>query len=58
MKIHLVYLHGLKKRLWIITIKDDVKLFKVKINIDDLGAFIKNHNGKLRCFKFEVIEEV
>jgi hypothetical protein len=37
---------------------DDVKLFKVKIHIDDLGAFIQNHNGKLRCFKFEVIEEV
>jgi hypothetical protein len=37
---------------------EDVRLFRVKIHIDDLGAFIQNNHGKLRCFKLEVIEQV
>ena len=33
------------------------KLLKVKIKIEDIGRIVHN-NGKIRCFRFEVLEEV
>ncbi|MFA5600687.1 MAG: hypothetical protein WDA06_08850, partial [Phenylobacterium sp.] len=33
------------------------KLLKVKIDIKDIGAIVHNGN-KIRCFKFEVLEEI
>ena len=33
------------------------KLLKVKINIEDIGAIVHSGN-KIRCFKFEVLEEI
>ena len=33
------------------------KLFKVKINIDDIGAIVQD-DGKIRCFKLEILEEI
>ena len=35
----------------------DEKIIKVKIHINDVKALIHNNN-KIRCSKFEVIEEV
>jgi len=34
------------------------KLIKVKIYINDIGAIIKNKNNMIRCFKFEVVEDL
>jgi hypothetical protein len=33
------------------------KLFKVKIDIEDIGAIV-HENNKIRCFKLEILEEV
>jgi hypothetical protein len=33
------------------------KLFKVKINIEDIGCFVQNNN-KIRCWKLTILEEV
>jgi len=33
------------------------KLFKVKINIEDIGAIVHNNN-KIRCFRLTILEEV
>jgi len=33
------------------------KLFKVKIDIEDIGCFVKNNN-KIRCWKLTILEEV
>jgi len=33
------------------------KLFKVKIDINDIGCFVKNNN-KIRCWKLTILEEV
>jgi len=34
----------------------NMKLLKIKINIEDIGAIIKEN--KIRCFKLEVLEEI
>lgn len=33
------------------------KLLKVKINIEDIGVIVQAKN-KIRCFKFEVLEDL
>jgi hypothetical protein len=35
----------------------DEKIIKVRIHISDIGALV-HHSNKLRCYKFEVLEEV
>jgi len=34
------------------------KLLKVKINIEDIGCIVPNHNNKIRCWKLTILEEV
>ena len=36
----------------------DGKLLKIRINIDDIGTIVCDDNNKIRCFKFQVLEEV
>jgi len=33
------------------------KLFKVRVNVEDIGAIVHNNN-KVRCFKLTILEEV
>jgi len=36
----------------------EFKLILVKIYIDDIGAIIKDNKNKIRCFKFQVVEDL
>ena len=37
---------------------DRGKLFKVKIDINDIGCFVQDNNNKIRCWKLTILEEV
>ncbi len=38
--------------------KDGYKIFKVQIDINDIGAILPNCRGKIRCKKLKILEEL